>query len=346
MVRNAKVKRMRSSRPGFTLVELLTVIVIIAVLVALLLPAVVSAREAARRSSCANNLKQIALAVLNYSTANQDRLPPNWATFLDSRSKPLKCYHNDARSTFGWRVTILPFLEEQALHDQIDFQKAANSKPNISVTQTLLPFHQCPSTPGAPRMTGATATSKTKVASHDYSISFLPVHYYRKSASLVTFGHAAFDGLNGMVDDGNGKMSNRQQLYERLSTYGRCAFKRQHESAKLRWITDGMSGTTMLLEQALQPNRIPYRREQDPKKDVGWVLGVSWANATKAIFTNMFAPINASNDWGRFSYHPGGAHNVTMDGAIRFLDESTSRKTLQQLDSRSMDGAAWRHTRI
>ncbi len=96
---------------GFTLVELLVVIAIIGVLVALLLPAVQAARGAARRIQCTNNLKQVALAIHNYHTANN--------------AQP--AYH-DTANPYGWWKTgptwtmlILPYMEEQAMYDQFDF---------------------------------------------------------------------------------------------------------------------------------------------------------------------------------------------------------------------------------
>src|SRR6187431_1038873 len=91
---------------GFTLVELLVVIAIIGILVALLLPAVQAAREAARRAKCQNNMKNIALAVLNYESSKK-RLPPGFV------SQPASA------ETWGWAVFSLPNLEEQALYDAL-----------------------------------------------------------------------------------------------------------------------------------------------------------------------------------------------------------------------------------
>jgi prepilin-type N-terminal cleavage/methylation domain-containing protein len=105
---------------GFTLVELLVVITIIGILIALLLPAVQSAREAARRSQCSNNLKQMSLAVLNYEQTFGRLCPgsmgrPEWT----QPSLGIAFGH------FGWPAFILPFLEQQPLYDHIDFQKQA-----------------------------------------------------------------------------------------------------------------------------------------------------------------------------------------------------------------------------
>ena len=95
---------MRARRGGFTLIELLVVIAIIAVLIALLLPAVQSAREAARRIQCSNNLKQVGLAMHNYATV-YDALPPGWKGC---------CWGT-------WLIYVMPYVEQQALYNAWNF---------------------------------------------------------------------------------------------------------------------------------------------------------------------------------------------------------------------------------
>lgn len=121
---------------GFTLIELLVVIAIIGVLVGLLLPAVQSAREAARRMSCSNNLKQVGLALHNYQST-YNTFPP-LAYLGNGVGKPEGPYHHT------WITSILPFIEQGPLHDQIDFTLPAWGQPHVAqLTGTL----QCPSSP-------------------------------------------------------------------------------------------------------------------------------------------------------------------------------------------------------
>jgi prepilin-type N-terminal cleavage/methylation domain-containing protein len=122
-------------RRGFTLVELLVVIAVIGVLVALLLPAVQSAREAARRMQCANNMKQLALAVHNYESAFAAYPPAsvNWNTA-----------HHPNHSCIAF---LLPFLEQATIQDIYDLNVAWNHSKNRPAIETRLPFLLCPSAP-------------------------------------------------------------------------------------------------------------------------------------------------------------------------------------------------------
>ena len=131
-------RRPGASRAAFTLVELLVVIAIIGVLVALLLPAVQAAREAARRSQCSNNLRQFALAALNYEDSNQDaaggqhresgagRKPNSNGshTFVAPWRDPTVA-NSIPWGHFSWAATILPYMEHKNLYDSINFNQPA-----------------------------------------------------------------------------------------------------------------------------------------------------------------------------------------------------------------------------
>jgi prepilin-type N-terminal cleavage/methylation domain-containing protein len=129
-------------RPAFTLVELLVVIAIIGTLVGLLLPAVQSAREAARRSACTNNLKQVAMAALSYESARKS-LPPTCATPEMAVLNP-RWYWN----WFSWACWTLPYMEEQSLYDRMIAQVAPPSlypEPWASFSNTQVAALLCPS---------------------------------------------------------------------------------------------------------------------------------------------------------------------------------------------------------
>jgi prepilin-type N-terminal cleavage/methylation domain-containing protein len=124
----------------FTLVELLVVIAVVGILVAMLLPARRGAREAARRASCANNLKQIGLALHNYAS-EYGALPPAYT--VDPEGTPLH----------SWRTLILPFMEQQALYEKIDLGKPWNDPENMEAYDTVISTYECPSADSPPRQT-------------------------------------------------------------------------------------------------------------------------------------------------------------------------------------------------
>lgn len=128
------------ARRGFTLVELLIVIAIIAILLALFLPAVQSVRETARAMQCQNNLKQVGLAVLNYEST-YGRLPPSsqWQSRFDIDTQ------NTNRFRENWVILVLPFLEQQVLYDQFDLTRYITNPVNREARGTELPIMKCPS---------------------------------------------------------------------------------------------------------------------------------------------------------------------------------------------------------
>jgi prepilin-type N-terminal cleavage/methylation domain-containing protein len=123
--------RITKKRSGFTLVELLVVIAIIAILVSLLLPAVNAAREAARRTTCTNHLRQIGLAIHNYESAQRHLPPPKSGTQFEDHGSTL--------------VLLLPYLEEQALFDRYDLNKSVEEPANRILTSQPLEVYLCPS---------------------------------------------------------------------------------------------------------------------------------------------------------------------------------------------------------
>src|SRR4051794_10151851 len=141
-------------RPGFTLIELLVVIAIIAVLVALLLPAIQSAREAARRVQCVNNLMQIIIAVQNYESAHEV-LPPGVVNDTGPIRNVARGYH------FSWTAQLLPFLEQKNVYSHLDFTSGVYAPSNASARQVSIKTFLCPSSGSSARSGSAAGGANT-----------------------------------------------------------------------------------------------------------------------------------------------------------------------------------------
>lgn len=317
------------TRRGFTLVELLVVVAIIAALVALLLSAVQVAREAARRVQCANHLRQIALAIQSYAEVNQERLPPAGGRLFRSNGQRMRFGEDELPSsgTFGWRVFLLPYLEEQSVFDKFDFNVSLVSEANADGVDTILSVFQCPSTPRYPRayawwgpkLAGGNVRSRRVTGAFDYSISFDPIGQ--------AWQHVAFEGWKlryGQTPDS-----------EQMLLDGRWAVAEQYGSARMKWVTDGLSKTTALFERAFTPNWINFGGGRDeynfdlPYKS--WAESGQYGNAT-------YFHINKSNHagfGGRFALHPDGVNNAKLDGSVGFLSKETALNVLVAIDTRA-----------
>jgi prepilin-type N-terminal cleavage/methylation domain-containing protein/prepilin-type processing-associated H-X9-DG protein len=311
------------SRSAFTLIELLVVIAIIAVLIGLLLPAVQKVREAAARSSCSNNLHQMAVAAMNYEGASQ-RFPTGGEGTNFGTSPPSTDFDNNSPNSFGSAVQfyqsthtyLLPYVEQQSIYSQIDLNQYYNlpsaSKPGHQAAfQNVVKTFICPSCPGQIRDT----------MGYGY-VHYSPTTY--TEIDPVTGSRNKPTRKNGALHAGTSRIAD---------------------------ILDGTSNTIMFAEDAgrTEQTLAPY---PDPTGDGSYgnslrkfwrwaeqdngfgVSGFTTGGGNVAINNNPTpfggppgCPWNASgsncgpND-EIFSFHTGGAMVVFCDGHVQFLSQS------------------------
>jgi prepilin-type N-terminal cleavage/methylation domain-containing protein/prepilin-type processing-associated H-X9-DG protein len=320
--------RSGSSRTGFTLVELLVVIAIIAILVSLLLPAVQAAREAARRMSCGNNLKQCALALHNY-----------YSTF-----KRFPAIGETSDRAFSVLAKILPYAEQANLQDLIDFRQpiyigahggSASIHPaNAVAARTLVPFFRCPSD-----------------GQEDLFSQF----------DCNAAQGEAYRGTNVVVCTGSGR-DHSWDLRQR--TDGLFFY---NSSTGFRDMLDGTSNALVFSETILgngqrggAPPPRPYDKvawighatHQNPDvallaggpvwawngyRGYAWILGKAYSSTF-----NSYDPPNPRHPdvcqlaFGWFaarSHHPGGVNVALGDGSVRFVSDTVERRTWNNLGS-------------
>lgn len=312
-------------RRGFTLVELLVVIAIIGVLVALLLPAVQAAREAARRSQCANNLKQLGLALHNYHDVHK-RLPWNY----DIGNNPDATHPNQpmaAWNSFSWIVASLPFIEQSTVYDQIVFhrQHGMGHEDNAAVRQIVISTLHCPSTPHEPVLDGQMSGYRgnhVRAARTDYVGSLGHIWGgWRDCGAVPEFPHPQNLFVRG-TNPGT-PWVNGERLNEQVNVNG---VFRYMGSVRLADITDGTSNTIAVYEDMKWRGGNQATFDQRPNDVAAWMSPL-------AAVGNLRNPMNNKNPaWqqdpgdrrchGWSSYHPGGAHATLGDGSVRFFSET------------------------
>ena len=292
---------MNRYRRAFTLVELLVVITIIGILIALLLPAVQAAREAARRMTCSNNLKQIGLAIHNYEQA-QKCMPVCWSYYLG--------YPNDPARRRSWTVMLLPYMEQQPLYDKFDMAKTNLEPPNLALIQENLAVALCPSD----------GKARTPLARTDAASGIV--------LALTSYAGNVGDHHND-TDEGNGYPPRYGNGSVSASTT-RGTISRYGYSATFAEITDGLSNTFAVGEV------VPAWCVWEDWGHQSFATTAYPINHRNREFkTGALAPTDHNNCIGFRSMHPGGAHFAFCDGSVHFVSETIDVRTYRGLASRA-----------
>lgn len=297
-------------RRGFTLIELLVVIAIIGVLVSLLLPGVQAAREAARRMSCGNNLKQLGLAMQQYNEVHRSLPPTSLGVLKEVNAAPV----NRAGLT-GW-VSLLPFHEQQAIFESFDFDEDFESNNNIEVAEQTPSVHLCPSmtlpgsTPnGNSSYAMSTGTGKYRNETHNGAFVDSMNLFRGERVAAGMSPHLAWQSLVSIDDISN---------------------------------ADGASSTIMAGEfgnQVRDASLLPFSFPGAGGEATGrWANAYPYHSTASVLGTfnaKRISPFEVLSFESFRSAHPGGVQVVLVDGSVRLLTESIDATVLGRLAARN-----------
>ena len=279
----------RSIRRGFTLVELLVVIAIIGILIGLLLPAINAAREAGRRVSCANNLKQIGLALLHYHDDRQC-FPPGYAA-----TAPYSDGATDTSPGWGWAAYCLPYMEEKSTYQAINWNLPVEAAANGRAAQTVIKTLLCPS-------------DRAPLSAFDVPDAF--------GKSLAKAAPCSYAACCGGDESDTAEATGAGIFYRNSKT-------------RMAEITDGTSHTILIGEKAWAnangiwagaiANAVCRRGPDNPCPGSG---EGSYPAATLVLSHSHLNNATTDTDGGLDDFsskHPGGSNFLYGDGSIHYL---------------------------
>ncbi|QDU12341.1 putative major pilin subunit [Gimesia maris] len=294
---------------GFTLIELLVVIAIIAILIALLLPAVQQAREAARRSQCKNNMKQLGLALHNYESAHTVFPPSSTSGFGKGVWNYPGTGPNDPNiHLHSFASLILPYLEAANLYNSLNYNVSALDPANQATAAEVLAFYKCPSYAGANYSTDPLYV--TTVGFDRFAIR-----------NYVAIGARNVLGLSGATPAEGvmypGSKSRFRDITDGTSNTILLAETREEKASV--WI-DGTSAAVAARWMALTPPSYS---------------GSSVSINYQPYFQGGVFPDSIGQNWGPSSFHEGGAHHLLSDGSVHFISENLDVNVYDALTTRS-----------
>jgi prepilin-type N-terminal cleavage/methylation domain-containing protein/prepilin-type processing-associated H-X9-DG protein len=280
-----------SRRRGFTLIELLVVIAIIAILIGLLLPAVQKVREAAARSKCQNNLKQIGLALHNYHD-NKGTLPPGYSAANPAATS------NETQPGWGWAAYLLPHIEQTALYSGLNLNRPVEDPANAAAAGNLVRIYLCPSD----------SVSDTPVA---------VANYLSPTTTVVMAGPSSYAANVGSDDCDVTDMSPLNGVFY-------C-----NSRTRLTDIPDGTSTTILVGERSRDQVSgiwagVPTNAmlQPGPRNEFFATATISPARGGMILahghLLNAIGDADGGlDDWS--SNHSGGANLLFCDGSVRFF---------------------------
>ncbi len=292
---------MRTSRfaRGFTLVELLVVIAIIGILIALLLPAVQAAREAARRMTCTNNLKQVGLAMHLYHDVHR-RLPPGWSAWHPSTGQPYFL----GKPGWAWGVGLLPFIEQSALGQSIRLDLPITDPANAKARITPLSVFRCPTDPCEETFVLEPGNEPKPNYDPGFSATELAASNYIGVFGTTRMAEVCGGGGNCVGD-------------------GAMVFQRSFRFAD---IADGLSSTYVVGERS---------SEISPSTWVGVLAGGSHGPG-RVVGVAVTPPNSAQKAFANFSSrHPAGTNFLAGDGSVRLTPETVDMRVYHALCTRA-----------